>query len=195
MPRRPAPARVGVIVGAVTSGYVLIITALLLLPLLAFTGFAVDLGVWAGTASSVQAAADASALAGVVYLPDLSAKAISVAKETARKNGYQDGVNGVTVTVTPNSRNELDVAIFDPNVGQYFSSVFTDAPDITRSATAEFIRPVAMGSPSAQLGQDPERNFSPKFVLNTSGTRRARRTATSDRPVTARTATPAAPAA
>ncbi len=151
------------------NGYVLIITALLLLPLLAFTGFAIDLGTWAGTASKVQAASDAAALAGVVYLPDQTAKAISVAKETAKKNGYEDGVNGVTVTVTPNERNELDVLIFDPNVGQYFSSAFTDPPDISRGATAEFIRPVAMGSPSAALGQDPERGFNPAFVLNVAG--------------------------
>jgi len=148
---------------------VLALTALLLLPLMAFTGFAIDLGSWAGTASRAQAAADAAALSGVVYLPDLPARAISVARETAAKNGYTDGVNGVTVTATPNSRNELDVVIFDPNVGQYFSSVFTDPPDITRSATAEFIRPVAMGSPSAHLGQDPELTVDPAFVLNTAG--------------------------
>jgi hypothetical protein len=148
---------------------VLAITALLMLPLMAFTGFAVDLGSWAGTASRAQAAADAAALAGVVYLPDLPARAVSVARETAAKNGYTNGVDGVTVTATPNSRNELDVMIFDPNVGQYFSSVFTDPPDITRSATAEFIRPVAMGSPSAHLGQDPELTVDPAFVLNTAG--------------------------
>jgi Flp pilus assembly protein TadG len=151
------------------QGYVLLLTALLLLPLVAFTGFAVDLGAWAGTASKAQSAADAAALAGVVYLPDLPAKAISVAKETARKNGYADGVNGVTVTVTPNSRNELDVVIFDPAVGQYFSGVFTEPPDITRGATAEFIRPIAMGSPSAYVGTDPETSHNPRFVLNTAG--------------------------
>jgi Flp pilus assembly protein TadG len=151
------------------QGYVLALTALLLLPLMGFTGFAVDLGSWAGTASKAQAAADAAALAGVVYLPDLPQKARDVAIATAERNGYKNGTNGVTVTATPNSRNELDVVIFDPNVGQYFSSVFTDPPDITRGATAEFIRPIAMGSPSAQIGQDPERGLNSQFVLNTSG--------------------------
>jgi hypothetical protein len=152
------------------DGYVLILTAFLLLPLLAFTGFAVDLGAWTATASKAQNAADAASLAGVVYLPDLPTKATSVAIETARKNGYQNGVNGVTVTVTPSARNELTVRIFDPEVDQYFSSaLLTSPPTISRSATSEFIRPVSMGSPEAQAGQDPERGFNPQFVLNTAG--------------------------
>ncbi len=176
------------------GGYVLIITALMLLPLLAFTGFAVDLGVWAGTASQVQAAADASALAGVVYLPDLSAKAISVAKDTARKNGYQDGVNGVTVTVTPNSRNELDVAIYDPNVGQYFSTAFTDAPDITRAGHSGVHPPGGDGQSVGPARAGPGAELLPQVrAQHRRATRHARRTATSGRPVTAPTATRAAP--
>ncbi len=155
--------------GAREKGYVLALTALLLLPLLAFTGFAVDLGSWAALASKAQTASDAAALAGVVYLPDLPDTAIAKAEEAAERNGYKDGVNGVTVTVTPNDRNELRVEIFDPEVKQYFSSIFVQDPSISRSATAEFIRPVPMGSPQAALGQDPERGFNPFFVLNTAG--------------------------
>ena len=152
------------------DGYVLILTAFLLLPLLAFTGFAVDLGAWTATASKAQNAADSAALAGVVYLPDLPSKAVSVAREAASRNGYTDGVNGVTVSAVPSARNELEVTIFDPNVEQYFSSaLLTSSPTITRSATSEFIRPVSMGSPEAQAGQDPERGFNPQFVLNTAG--------------------------
>ena len=100
----------------VEDGYVLILTVLLLLPLLAFTGFAVDLGAWTATASKAQNAADAASLAGVVYLPDLPAKATSVARRVRRRNGYTNGVDGVTVTAAPNARNELEVTIFDPNV-------------------------------------------------------------------------------
>lgn len=151
------------------KGYVLVITALLLLPLVAFTGFAVDLGAWTARASKAQSAADAASLAGVVYLPDLPTKAVTVARETAARNGYADGVGGVTVTVTPNARNELLVSIFDPQVEQFFSSVFVNDPTISRNATAEFIRPVSMGSPEAFMGQDPERGFNPQFVINTAG--------------------------
>jgi hypothetical protein len=150
-------------------GYVLGLTALFIVPLLLFTGFAVDLGAWTATASRAQAAADAASLAGVVYLPDQPNTAIAKALETARKNGYQNGVNGVTVTATPNARNELQVEIYDPNVEQYFSSVFVSNPTITRSGTAEFIRPVPMGSPESLAGQDPERGINPRHVLNIAG--------------------------
>ena len=51
-------------------GYAVILTSLVLVPLLGFTGFAVDVGAWYARASSIQRAADAAALAGVVWQPD-----------------------------------------------------------------------------------------------------------------------------
>jgi hypothetical protein len=151
------------------GGYVLPLTVLMIIPLFLFTGFAVDLGSWTAHASRAQAASDAAALAGVVYLPDRPDLAVTKAREAAARNGFADGVDGVTVTVEPSSRNELRVAIFDPNVKQYFSSVFVQSPTIERGATAEFIRPVPMGSPEPWAGQDPERGINPAYVLNVAG--------------------------
>jgi hypothetical protein len=150
-------------------GYVAALTALLIVPLLLFTGFAVDLGSWTARASRAQAAADSAALAGVVYLPDRPDIAVAKAKETAQRNGYTDGVGGVTVTVTPLPGNELEVEIFDPDVDQFFSSVFVEDPTITRGARSEFIRPVPMGSPETLLGQDPENGVNNQYVLNIAG--------------------------
>ena len=45
-------------------------SALLMLPLLAFAGFAVDIGYWYTHANRMQRAADAAALAGVVWMPN-----------------------------------------------------------------------------------------------------------------------------
>ena len=42
------------------KGYALVLTALMLLPLLAFTGFATDVGAWYARASRIQRAADAA---------------------------------------------------------------------------------------------------------------------------------------
>jgi hypothetical protein len=158
------------------GGYVLPLTALMIIPLFLFTGFAVDLGSWTAHASRAQAAADAAALAGVVYLPERPNVAIDKALEAAAKNGFVDGVDGVEVVVQPTARNELRVSIFDPNVKQYFSSVFVDDPTINRGATAEFIRPVPMGSPDTLSGQDPERAagdpdspYNRRYVLNVAG--------------------------
>jgi hypothetical protein len=157
-----------------SGGYVLPLSALLLVPLLLFTGFAVDLGSWTAHASRAQAAADAAALAGVVHLPDRPDLAVETALGTAGRNGFTHGVGGVTVTARPMGPNVLQVAILDPDVAQYFSSVFVEPPTIEREATAEYIQPVAMGSPDTLLGQDPERaqsadELARRYTLNVAG--------------------------
>ena len=79
-------------------GYVLAMTALLLLPILVVTAFATDLGAWYAQATRMQRAADAAALAGVVWASD-PVKWDTEARATATQNGYTNGVNGVTVSV------------------------------------------------------------------------------------------------
>ena len=56
------------------DGYVLALVAIMLLPLLAFAGFGIDLGAWYGRATKIQRAADAAALAGVQELPILTSR-------------------------------------------------------------------------------------------------------------------------
>ena len=70
-------------------GYVLALTALIILPLLLISAMAVDYGGWYSQGARMQRAADAAALAGVVWLPDL-ATATTVAQSTAKANGYDD---------------------------------------------------------------------------------------------------------
>jgi Flp pilus assembly protein TadG len=147
--RAPAPKLRGERSGE--GGYVLALAALLMLPLLAFTGFAVDLGSWYSQAARTQKAADAAALAGVTQLPDFPA-AVAVARDVAARNGYTHGQDGVTVTVEDLGNQRLRVEIADGNANQYFTSVFTDEVTITRGAQAEFVLPVAMGSPRNYLG-------------------------------------------
>src|SRR4051794_38651732 len=69
------------------DGYVLAMTALLLLPVMVFVSFAIDLGAWYGQASRMQRAADAASLAAVVWLPN-AGKAQSTYIEVARFNGF-----------------------------------------------------------------------------------------------------------
>ena len=101
-------------------GYVLIMSALLMLPLLAFAGFAVDIGSWYMYANRMQRAADAAALAGVVWMPN-DDKAEQVAKETAKANGFDDAAADIVVTVTPVGNRRLRVNITDTSVDMYFS--------------------------------------------------------------------------
>ncbi len=54
-------------------GYVLVTFALLLVPLLLLAGLSIDVGSWYNRASDMRKAADAAALAGVVWLPNEAA--------------------------------------------------------------------------------------------------------------------------
>jgi len=101
----------------------------------------------------VQRAADAAALAGAVYLPGDVTTAYSRARAEARKNGY---VNGTNATVTPvqdamNNR-QLNVSMSAP-VGTFFMRVIgISSIQATRTAKAEYVLPVPMGSPLNYYG-------------------------------------------
>ena len=132
-------------------GYALAMLALLLLPLLAIAAIGVDLGVWYLQAQQNQRIADASSLAAVVWLPD-EGTATSVAYEAAERNGLDPGVDStVDVTVLGQNRVKVRVAT-SSHLG--FSQLFFDEFAITRSAIAEYNRPIALGSPQNTLGDN-----------------------------------------
>jgi hypothetical protein len=134
-------------------GSILIISALLMVPLLIFVGFAVDIGSFYARASRIQRAADAAALAGVVWMPDFD-KAEDVALGTARRNGFVSGQDDITITVSPDptSNRRLRVNIEDARAETYFASIVTDSIAIGRRAIAEYVLPVPLGSPTNHFG-------------------------------------------
>ncbi len=134
------------------AGYAAILTALLLVPLMGFAGFAVDVGAWYGRAAELQRAADSAALAGVVMQPSF-ADAEVAARAAATRNGFTHGVDGMQVLISDSGENELSVEIIDTDADLYFAALFIDNVTIGRSALAEFNKPVALGSPDSTLGQ------------------------------------------
>src|SRR5256886_4968872 len=135
-------------------GQVLVIVALMLIPLLGFTGLVSDVAWYEVNLMRIQRAADAAALAGVVYLPGNVAGAQTAAEQEAAKNGYTNGDGGVTVTATPEALNNriLGVTVSSP-----IRSWFARLLGITqfsgrRNARAEFVLPVPMGSPEDYYG-------------------------------------------
>jgi hypothetical protein len=133
------------------SGLVLVWMALILVVLLGMAGFAVDLGSWYLRSSKLQRAADAAALAGVVWMPDDPASAQAAAEATLQKNGID--TTKVTVTYpTPSSPQQFRVQLSDPDVPSFFSRPFVDKVRETRSATGEYVTPVPMGSPKNTFG-------------------------------------------
>jgi len=132
-------------------GYAAVMTSLILIPLMGFAGFAVDVGAWYSRAASLQRAADAAALSGVVWQPDFL-MADPAARGIALQNGFADAVDGIEVHVTALGSNKLEVEIVDTNVDMYFAGLFLDNVTISRTAVAEYAEPLPMGSPANVMG-------------------------------------------
>lgn len=150
------------------QGYVLMTCAMVLVPLLIVAGMAVDFGgnYWQGV--KMQRATDAAALAGVIWLPDLT-KATQVANDAMTKNGWPNG-GGNTVTVTQVGARRLKVALTAPATGYLAAKLLKKNYNMSRSATAEYLQAIPMGSPIASLANDPESVATPPQIwLNQSG--------------------------
>lgn len=141
------------------SGIALVQLALAAVVIMLFTAFAVDLGWFFLNANRIQRAADAAALAGVVYMPDDAPFAIDRAARVASANGYVDGTDGAALTVVPQpdgKQNQLEVTVTD-TVDTFFLRVIgQDTQTIARTGRAEYIKPLPMGSPLSRFGNDGE---------------------------------------
>jgi len=135
-------------------GYVMAMFGLLLVPLLLMVGLSVDVGYWYSRAQQIQKAADAAALAGVVWLPDVTTAKV-YALEAAKRNGFESGKDDVTITVTQvvGRNRRLRVTIMDASNGSFFYGKLTGKTiSLQRKATAEYVMPVPLGSPLNQFG-------------------------------------------
>jgi Flp pilus assembly protein TadG len=135
------------------QGFIMVMTAIVMTMMVLFAGLAVDVGSWNERGAELKRAADAAALAGVVWMPDFN-KAQQVALDTAQKNGFTNGQNNITVTVqqVPNNNRQLKVTITDGKAKQWFSKLATGSQAITRGSTAEYVLPVPLGSPKNTFG-------------------------------------------
>ncbi len=102
----------------------------------------------------MQRAADAAALAGVVFLPGDPTSAINAARDEAEKNGFEHGTAGVVVDpVQDPTNNRRLIVTINANVGTFFARVagITSWP-ASRTSKSEFVLPVPMGSPENYYG-------------------------------------------
>lgn len=135
-------------------GQMLIVFALALSVFVGALALGVDLNHLRAETENAQRAANAAALAGVVFVPAYMEHATSRAQEEATKNGFTDGKNGVTVNVGPVTgfNYRLRVTISEP-VNLFFTHLFgRDQVRISRTATAEYLPPLQMGAPDYVLG-------------------------------------------
>jgi Flp pilus assembly protein TadG len=140
-----------------SRGQVIVIFAGGMLAFMGLMAIVIDVSwYWANTLR-VQRAADAAALAGVVWLPDNFSGAAPNAQTTAlaeaQKNGYIPG-GGTTINMSqdPNNDRRLIVTV-NTSVPSFFARVIGIASfPVSRTSKAEFILPVPMGSPQNYYG-------------------------------------------
>lgn len=168
------------------KGAALPLIASMLVVLIGLSALAIDLGWIYLNSSKVQRAADSAALAGVIYLPGDTTNVSNFSVNGANANGYSVGtVNGVPIggggpddlTWTALADNRLQVTL-ESQIPAFFVKVLGfDSFNISRTATAEYVKPVPLGSPdpcfgigsSAAEGQDCNPATSQNFWAAVSG--------------------------
>jgi Flp pilus assembly protein TadG len=146
-PRRPRTQR----------GYAAVLVAVLFpVVFLGLAALAVDTARWYVEVQRVQNAADAGALAGVIYMPQDLATATTTAKAVTARNGYADGVGGVDVQVEPGSSStQLRVTVTSTVNNSFGAAIGTPTTTITRSSLTNYTGPAPMGSPCPTFGNEP----------------------------------------
>ena len=139
-------------------GQVLAIFAVATIVFVGILAVVVDVSWYWSSSLKVQRAADAAALAGVVWLPGDVTHGIAAADAEAAKNGFP---TGSTATVTPNQDSQItpggdprqmDVTISAP-VNTFFMRLFGITKiTATRTSHAVYVLPVPMGSPQNYYG-------------------------------------------
>lgn len=138
-------------VGGSEGGVVLVWFALMLVVLLGMGALGIDVAHLYQVKTQAQQAADAAALAGAVYLPEDPAPGAAEASSIASKNGF--AVTAANADSVRPSQMNVEVS---KTVDNFLAGVLgISTSTVKAKASAEFLKPVAMGSPVNQFGNDP----------------------------------------
>lgn len=147
---------------AAPRGQVLIIFSGIFVLLLIMSALVIDLAWLWNNSLRIQRTADAAALAGVVQLPTNfngpgagnCYNGLTCALTEAGRNGYVSGVGGVTVTPTQDAANprRMNVKVTAPVKTFFLGLIGMFSVTISRTAHAEYVLPVPMGSPLNYYG-------------------------------------------
>ena len=132
-------------------GAILPMMAIMLIVLMGAAAMAVDLGWLFWQSIEIQHGADAGALAGVVYEPNLRTEAHAEGIAAAAENGYDNADPDTTVVVLDfvddptavENENQLRVTVTH-SVQTFFMKVFgLGSVDIKRTAVSQYVLPIA----------------------------------------------------
>jgi Flp pilus assembly protein TadG len=135
------------------TGVVMVVTAIVFPILIMSVAFVVDVSMFFFKSIQVQRTADAAALAGVTRMPRV-VDARKLAIDIAKRNGYQNNVNNVTVVVAPppDTNKRLKVTIVDNSTPLFFGTTFLKNWTIQKTSTAEYVSNIPLGSKENAIG-------------------------------------------
>ena len=137
-----------------SRGQIVVIFALAIIAFVGLCAVVIDVSWFWSSSLRMQRAADAAALAGVTHLPSRFDLAEQDAWDEAKKNGFENGVNGIVVDPVQDTTNprRLKVSI-SGDVGTFFARVIgINSFHTERHSKAEYVLPVPMGSPENYYG-------------------------------------------
>lgn len=150
-------------------GIAIAMTGLLIIPMMIFAAFGVDLASWYARISEIQRAADAAALAGAVWMPNESA-ATEASRASLQSHGLVNaagvGIGGITwePRIGDAGTSSWRITVTDNDADRHFSSIFMDGPAvISRYAEAEYHLPIPLGSPLNYFGGDATQTALPSY--------------------------------
>ncbi len=144
-------------------GAVIPLFGLLIVVLIGMAALTIDYGWLYYNQLNAKKAAESAALAGVVHMPlpncippATGTDPNTVAQDVASRNGYTSGVDDVGVAVAQGANcAQLKVTVTDA-IEPFFMTVFGfNSMAISRSATAEHLPNLKLGSDDPFLGEDP----------------------------------------
>ncbi len=134
-------------------GYVMTMMVIMMPVLLGFMALAVDATYFWFRGVQIQRAVDSAALSGVTRMPKFN-EAVTASQEIAKRNGFVDGEDGVTVTPAriPNNNKRFKITIRDSRVGIFFGRLMKNSWTIEKTSTAEYISNIPLGSKENAIG-------------------------------------------
>ena len=122
--------------GRKSSGQTTILLAAGTVVLLGCVGLAADVGSLRNIHQHMQSAADSAAVAAVQGVQTSQDTAQSNAIDDAKTNGFEDGKNGISVTVTPEGSSYEKVVISQPEPTHFLKVLGLDSVQVSASASA-----------------------------------------------------------
>jgi len=143
-------------------GQIIAIFALMLVVIMGFAGMAIDLAQARAVAENEQRAADAGALAGVVYLPGSTVNATTYAAQLSTANGFTDNCTGTSTCGVPGAIQisyapDGPTRILREQITEQVPTTFLrvlgiNSISVVKAATATYADPIQMGAPDNMLG-------------------------------------------